>query len=482
MKKLLSFKNAAAALLSCTLLLTSTGDVAESGYAAEYTALSAAEDIKFTTPDLSRYIHWDGSSDFKENTNYYISGNMKIPEKQEYTLPASSSILIADKASLDVYISAKFIIYGSITIAPNGSLTTSGNLKLGTGSLFENYGTFAATTSARTDISSVFTCHTGSVSALGGYTNIYKNGKLLNYGDITIPTSSSVTVTGIFRSFEGSSLIIKGMAESTLSGRITIAGNCALSGLLLTSGTLSLEKTADFRRETGAIYGNYKTGRIDDYRTEPTISVDYDISGGMLGIDVSSWQGVIDWEKVAKSGVKFAIIRSSYGDDKVDKMFEYNIAAAKKAGLYVGVYHYCYALTDEQAKTEAQFFLETIKGYEIDFPVMFDFEDPSQVKLGKYQLTRMANIFMNEIKEAGYYPMLYSYKNWLTDNLMMNYINYDVAVAEWNVTQSTYNGSYGVWQYSCTGLVSGIEGDVDLDICYKDYPSIIREGGWNHLS
>lgn len=471
----------AAAILACSLALGGSAAASVNPQAAAIDASEQAESV--FSPDLSNYLHWDGKSDFKENTNYYISGDMEIHEKAEFTLPASSILYIADMGSLSIFKGGRLIINGSFVIAENASVTVSGRLILNGGGTVRNYGTFASTKNAITDISSAFTSYADSASSFGGFTNVYKNGQISGYGDVLVPSSSALTVTGIVRLYENACITIKGKVESTLNGRIVLAGKCVLSGSLLTSGTLTIEKTADFRKEKGSLFGNYKTGRCDDYREEQGNKLDYSVAGGgMKGIDVSSWQGVIDWDKVAKSGVKFAIIRSSYGDGYVDKMFEYNIAAAKKAGLYVGVYHYCYALTDEEAKAEAQFFIETIKPYEIDFPVMFDFEDPSQVKLGKFQLTRMANIFMKELDSAGYYPMLYSYKNWLNNNLIMSYIDYEVAVAEWNVSKSTYKGDYGLWQYSCTGLVSGIEGDVDLDICYKDYPTIIREGGWNHLS
>lgn len=470
----------AAALLACTLALGGTAAVQPDLHAAAADVTKQAQSV--FSPDLSNYLHWDGKSDFKENTNYYISGDMEIHENTAFTLPASSVLYIADKGSLGVFKGGRLTVDGLFVIAENASVTVSGRLILNGGGAIRNYGTFASTKNAISDISSVFTSYAGSVSSFGGFTNVYKNGQILCSGDVLIPSSSALTVTGIVRWHENACVTINGKAETTLNGRIVLAGKCVLSGSLLTSGTLVIEKTADLQKEKGSLFGSYKTGRCDDYREEQGDKVDYSVTNGMKGIDVSSWQGVIDWDKVAKSGVKFAIIRSSYGDGYVDKMFEYNIEAAKKAGLYVGVYHYCYALTDEEAKAEAQFFLKTIEPYEIDFPVMFDFEDPSQVRLGKFQLTRMANIFMKELENAGYYPMLYSYKNWLNNNLMMSYIDYEVAVAEWNVSESTYKGDYGVWQYSCTGLVSGIEGDVDLDICYKDYPTIIREGGWNHLS
>lgn len=485
MKKFITFKKVISLALACSLMLSGTVVFADSDISAiatEYTLSDSDKDTSFTAPDTSDYIHWDGKSEFKDKTKYHISSEMKISGDTSYTLPASSTLYISDNAALNIYKGSKLKIDGTLIIAPNGSLTTSGTFSTGYGSTIDNYGRFAATQSAVNEFLSVLVSHKGAETAFGGTTNIYREGVVLNFGNAVIPRTAKTTITGNVRSYIGSLLSVSGEMDTTLSGKVSIAGTCVLTGEISTSGMLTIENTADFRRESTSTFATYQFGRHIDHRKEQSKPIEYSLENGMRGIDVSSWQGVIDWDKVAKSGVKFAIIRSSYSVDKVDKMFHYNIQAAKKAGLYVGVYHYCYALTDEETRQEAQFFMKTVAPYEIDLPLMFDFEDPSQVELGKLQLTRMANIFMKELKNGGYYPMLYSYKNWLNENLMMEYLSdYDVAVAEWYVTRPTYTGDYGIWQYSATGRVSGIEGDVDLDICYKDYPTIIREGGWNNF-
>lgn len=448
------------------------------------TAASSASSV-FSPPDLSEYTLWNGTDSFKNNTKYYITESVKIREDASFVLPAGSTLYLAENSSLRVYVGGALDLYGTLITAPRSNFTTSGKFTAKAGSSIKNYGTFITTPSSTTDLMSAFTSYDTSTTVFCGTTNIYKDSKFNNYGRATLSKDSTMTVTGIVRSFEEGRFVIDGKMQITLSGRFAVAGILSLTGTgsLITSGTLTIEKTASFRKEQGALLAKMKSGRYDDYRAEPLMIVKDDIIGGIKGIDVSYWQGVIDWKKVASSGVKFAIIRSSYSDDTVDKMFTYNITEAIKAGIHVGVYHYCYALDEEEAREEARFFIETISPYEIDFPVMFDFEDPCQVKLGKEKLTRIAEAFMEEIENAGYYPMIYSYKNWLNSNLDMDRLSkYETAVAEWDVAQSTYDRPYGVWQYSCKGLVSGIEGDVDLDICYKDFPSIIRKGGWNHLT
>jgi len=480
-------------ILACALTFAGTEKITGNAEAAALQPASDSEVLKsgadseapkpeFSPPDLSDYTLWDGTSELEENTNYYISDMVKIYEGDSFKLPESSTLYIEEKASLRVFIGGAMDIAGTLIIAPRAGVTSSGKFTALKGSFINNYGSFVTTPSSTTDLLAWFTSYKSSTTAFCGTTNVYKEGAIHNYGRATVSKDSLMTLTGVVRSYEGSRLMIDGEIQITLSGRLAVGGIAVLTGSLVTSGTLTIEKTADFRKEQGSVLGKMKSGRYDDYRVEPMMIVHDEIIGGIKGIDVSAWQGVIDWKKVASSGVKFAIIRSSYYD-KVDKMFEYNITEAKKAGIYVGVYHYCYALDELEAWKEARFFIDTIKPYEIDFPVMFDFEDNSQIGLGKEKLTRMADIFMGELKNAGYYPMIYSYKNWLTDNLDMDKLSqYETAVAEWDVPKSTYNRSYGIWQYSCKGLVSGIEGDVDLDICYKDYPSIIKKGGWNHLS
>lgn len=191
------------------------------------------------------------------------------------------------------------------------------------------------------------------------------------------------------------------------------------------------------------------------------------------GIDVSKWQGDIDWPKVKASGIKFAMIRASYGKKSVDPKFHCNITEAQKAGIDVGAYHYCYAKNIDEAKIEARHFINTIKPYKLTYPAALDLEDASQAGLSKKLLTDIAITFMEIVKEAGYYPILYTSKNWLENKLDYNRLKgYDIWLAQWG-EKPTWKGDFGMWQYTSSGKVNGIKGDVGLDIAYKDYPSII---------
>ena len=191
-------------------------------------------------------------------------------------------------------------------------------------------------------------------------------------------------------------------------------------------------------------------------------------------IDVSTWNGNIDWDKVYKSGVRYAMIRSSFGvenPNQVDNKFVRNITNAQRAGVKCGIYHYSYAKSAAEAKKEAEFCLKTIKGYKIDLPVAFDIEDSSQTHLGKDTLTSIVIAFCDRIKSAGYRPMLYCNPNWLCNYLHKDKLinKYDIWLANWGVSAPSYNCA--IWQYSESGSVPGISGSVDMNWIFKDYTS-----------
>lgn len=438
-------------------------------------------DKKFEEIDTYDFEQWSGYGELKENTDYYINGLVKISDGREIRLPAGSRLFLGDNAQLVVSLSSELKIGGELIISPNAALTVSGCLSILKDGRVDNYGTSVFTSSSIVDISAQFINYSESKVTFSGNIFVYKDGEFINYAAVTLSPDSIVKSTGIWQCAENSSMFVKGTMTVTLSGKTDLAGHIVISGSLANSGLLVFEESIKLYVETDAKLSLTKSGRIIDHREPDTPDNEEEFRAGVKGIDVSVWQGVIDWKKVKESGVKFAIIRSSVGD-RVDTMLDYNITEASKAGINVGVYHYCYAMTPEEAREEARFFIETIKPYEINYPVMFDFEDNMQIKLGKEALTEIAEVFLSEVRNAGYYPMIYSYKNWLENLLDMDRLSgYEVAVAEWNVPLTTYGGSYGIWQYTSKGKISGIEGDVDLDICYKDYAKLIREGGYNNL-
>lgn len=202
------------------------------------------------------------------------------------------------------------------------------------------------------------------------------------------------------------------------------------------------------------------------------------------GIDVSKWQGNIDWNRVKASGVDFAILRAGYGSvsSQKDVTFEDNYQNAKAAGIPVGAYHYSYAKDIAGAKREAQTFLEWIKGKQFEYPVVFDIEESATYNLGKNTVSEIIKTFCSIVEAAGYYVSVYTNKNWL-DHVVSDEVKskYDTWLAQWTSTPS-YIGPYGMWQYTSSGVVDGISGRVDMDIAYKNYPEIIKRkqlNGWS---
>ncbi|MBQ2651417.1 MAG: S-layer homology domain-containing protein [Clostridia bacterium] len=199
-----------------------------------------------------------------------------------------------------------------------------------------------------------------------------------------------------------------------------------------------------------------------------------------VGIDVSIHQGNIDWKKVARDGVDYAIIRvggRGYGDEGImygDTNFEKNIEGALEAGLDVGVYYFSQAITVAEAREEAEYVLEQIEDYDITYPVVFDWERIGGSEARTYGLEtdllcKIANTFCSMIEEAGYTPMIYfnSYCGYVKYDLSK--INrYDFWFARYNDTPGFYY-DFDMWQYSDTGSVSGIKGNVDLNISFKNY-------------
>lgn len=200
------------------------------------------------------------------------------------------------------------------------------------------------------------------------------------------------------------------------------------------------------------------------------------------GIDVSKWQGEIDWEKVARSGVKFAMIRATYGTSGIDSYFYKNAREAKEAGIDVGAYHYSYAVSVEEAIDEARNFLDVIKKRKITYPTVLDLEDKRQIGLSKEKLTKITLAFLETLKEAGYFPMLYVSLYWWKTYLENSRLKeYNIWIAEYSKKKPNLPRDIGMWQHTNNGIIDGITGRVDLDIAYKDYASIIQEGGWNGL-
>jgi len=202
------------------------------------------------------------------------------------------------------------------------------------------------------------------------------------------------------------------------------------------------------------------------------------------GLDISRWQGDVNFYAIKKSGYDFVILNAGYGRyiNQKDQYFETNYKQAKEAGLNVGAYWYSYAKTASEAEQEAKTFLEAVKGKQFEYPLAFDIEDPSQSGLSNKTINAMCKAFCSYLEKNGYYAMIYSFGGWLENRISAaNKKAYDIWLAEWtNASQpSVYTGAYGIWQYSDNARASGINGAVDANRAYKDYPTIIKSAGLN---
>lgn len=207
----------------------------------------------------------------------------------------------------------------------------------------------------------------------------------------------------------------------------------------------------------------------------------------MKGIDVSQWQGAIDWAKVKAAGVEFAIIRAGLrgyaaeGNLAEDTRFRDNIQGAAAVGIPVGVYFLSQALTPEEGREEARYCLELVKPYKLDFPVYIDTEYSDAYPAGradgltKEARTAAVTAFCAEVEAAGYYAGIYASNGWFSQQLG-DVSRYDKWIAKWDGKPTA---AHGIWQYSNTGRVNGFSTPVDLDEAFKDYPTIIQGAGLN---
>ena len=204
----------------------------------------------------------------------------------------------------------------------------------------------------------------------------------------------------------------------------------------------------------------------------------------------------LDWAAIRKSGYEFAILRAGYRN-RADVCFEMNYAAAKASGLELGAYFYSYATSAAEARAEALFCLELLKGKQFEYPIFFDVEDSSIEKLGKDTVTEICVTFISILQEHGYYAAIYTNNNWLVNILHTQKITalFDVWYARYVSTSSVitearwdsekYGKQMAMWQFSQTGVIDGFtrpDGTpiyFDLNYAYKDYPTLIKKLGYN---
>ncbi len=197
----------------------------------------------------------------------------------------------------------------------------------------------------------------------------------------------------------------------------------------------------------------------------------------LKGIDISEHNGVIDFNKVKEAGINFVIIRATFGRKKEDKLFTKNVKGCIEAGLPFGVYYYSYAIDEETAIEEVDFFLKTVSKYReyIQYPLVIDMEDSDGYKkernaISKENLTNICKVATEKIRNAGFIPMIYAnadyYKNYLDEEKLKDVPKW---IAWWNNNINIDKTKYSIWQYKSTGIVDGIGTKVDMNESFFDY-------------
>jgi GH25 family lysozyme M1 (1,4-beta-N-acetylmuramidase) len=192
------------------------------------------------------------------------------------------------------------------------------------------------------------------------------------------------------------------------------------------------------------------------------------------GIDVSSWQGDIDWDKVRESGIEFVIVRAGYrgsvtGAIVKDKYFDANVSGAQSAGLQVGVYFVTQAINEAEAVEEASAVMEMCSPYKLELPIYLDVEGSGGGRGDRIDTetrTSVCEAFCRTLENAGQQGGVYACRNWLTNNIDASRLDrFNVWLAEYR-SAPLYNGYYSMWQYTSKGHIDGINGNVDFDIMY----------------
>jgi lysozyme len=186
----------------------------------------------------------------------------------------------------------------------------------------------------------------------------------------------------------------------------------------------------------------------------------------LKGIDVSHWQGDIDWLSVKGDGIQFAFVKATQGTRFIDDKMDQNVKGALKYKIHVGAYHFAEFDTVEEAKQEAKFFLEQIKEYDFNYPLVLDLEI-NKTGVSKTQLTDSAIAFMEELEKAGHFAMLYTGKSFFEDNLDGKRLKpYSLWIARYG---DELGMDADIWQYTSSGKVNGIKGNVDMNTSCRDF-------------
>ncbi len=297
-------------------------------------------------------------------------------------------------------------------------------------------------------------------------------------------TDASVACTVTVADFSDSSTVLKDTSGNTLYVDSNATTTAKVSDYTNYSTFYTSPQYTGWQTLNGNVYyydANHK--KVTGTQVIGGVSYTFDSDGiltqssGSRGIDVSKYQGSIDWTAVKNAGITFAIIRAGYRGSSTgvlveDPYFKTNIKGATAAGIKVGVYFFTQAITEAEAVEEASMVLSLVSGYKITYPIFIDTESATNGRangLSKSARTAVVSAFCKTIKNAGYTAGVYASKSWFNNQLNASSLSsYCIWVAQYN-SSCTYSGKYNIWQYSSKGSVSGISGNVDMNISYLGY-------------
>ena len=385
-------------------------------------------------------------------------GNETPAEKPSVTVSLSQTTM-----SVKAGATGTFTVSTTVKVAPGCTLSvSSSNTGVATVSISGNTVTVTGVAGGNADITVTATTD--------------KNDKVTETATAT--AKCSITVTSVDMSTpltdkSGNEIYV---FENNAYRRATYADYAKFDKFYIITGT----KYTGWQTLNGATYYYDSDGKVVT-GTQVIQGVTYQFgadgkmtsSSGVLGIDVSKWQGKIDWAAVKASGVEYVIIRVGYRGSTAgalidDSMFATNISGAKAAGLKVGVYFVTQAINDVEAVYEASMVLDRIKGYSLDLPVFLDVEASGGRgdTIDKATRTAVCVAFCETIKNAGYRAGIYANKTWLGSKMDASaFGSYTIWVAHYS-SVCGYTGRYDIWQYSEKGTVSGINGYVDMNLKY----------------
>lgn len=256
------------------------------------------------------------------------------------------------------------------------------------------------------------------------------------------------------------------MRHKRLIRRVTAATLCAVIGF--TGMAVGTPVMTSYAAKYEKVNGSYQM-------------LDGTVIDGVIarGIDVSRWQGNIDWKAVAADDVEFVML-GTRSKGAVDPYFHVNVKGASDAGIKVGAYIYSLATTPEMAVAEADFVLDLVKDYPISFPIAFDAEDSATLgSLPPAQVSEIINAFCQRILAAGYYPIVYANDYWLASKIDMSNMDYDVWVARYEIKHNFVDPI--MWQATSSGSIEGISGNVDINFLYKDLTPYLPGNLWRTI-